>query len=191
MNRAEAMIRPVALAEPPGVPTLAEIGLDGFAPYLLNRIAARWNGDLAARLKEHGLTTIQMRTLAVLSIMPGATVNELAIHTVTEQSTMSRALDGMEREGLIRRKHRAGDMRVREVHLTEKGREAFARFWPEMHGAFWDTFGRLSRSEYETLIRLLKRVLKNVAPDDASDDRIACTTEVRPSRPPLRGGTSG
>ena len=27
-------------------------------------------------------------------------------------------------------------MRVREVHVTEKGREAFRRFWPEMHAAF-------------------------------------------------------
>ena len=48
---------------------------------------------------------------------------------------MSRALDGMEREGLIRRQHRAGDMRVREVHATEAGRDVFRRFWPEMHEA--------------------------------------------------------
>ena len=31
------------------LPTLGEIGLDRFAPYLLNRIVARWNDDLAAR----------------------------------------------------------------------------------------------------------------------------------------------
>ncbi len=40
---------------------------------------------------------------------------------------MSRTLDGMEREGLVRRKNRPGDMRVRELHLTEKGRKAFQR----------------------------------------------------------------
>ena len=130
MNRPEPIRIPAAALEPRErgrIPTLGEIGLDHFAPYLLNRIVARWNADLAAELKEHDLNTIQMRTLAVLSLMSGATVNELAVYTVTEQSTMSRALDGMERDRLVRRRAREDDMRVREVHVTEKGREAFRR----------------------------------------------------------------
>lgn len=166
MNRPEPIRIPVAAAIEPRendrVPTLGEIGLDHFAPYLLNRIVARWNFDLAAELKEHDLNTIRMRILAVLSLMSGATVNELAVHAVTEQSTMSRALDGMERDGLIRRQHREGDMRVREVHVTEAGRAAFRRFWPEMHAAFARMFAGVSEAEYETLIRLLTRVLRNI-----------------------------
>jgi DNA-binding MarR family transcriptional regulator len=159
MSRAQLKIAPAA---EPGIRSLAEIGLDHFAPYLLNRIVARWNTDLQAKLKEHDLNTVQMRTLAVLSIMSGATVNELAVYTVTEQSTMSRTLDGMAREGLIRRKNRAGDMRVREVHVTEAGRQAFRRFWPEMHEAFQEMFSGFSPVEYEALIGLLTRVLRNI-----------------------------
>ncbi len=144
------------------VPALAEIGLDHFAPYLLNRVAARWNADLQVRMREHGLNTIQMRTLAVLSVIPSATVNELAVYTVTEQSTMSRALDGIVREGLVRRQHRPGDARVREVHLTDAGREVFRRFWPEMHEAFEAMFAGFSDADYDALIRLLTRVLHNI-----------------------------
>jgi DNA-binding MarR family transcriptional regulator len=165
MNRIERFPKIVATdatAERGRVPTLGEIGLDHFAPYLLNRITARWNADLAAELKEHDLNTIQMRTLAVLSIMSGATVNELSVYTVTEQSTMSRSLDGMEREGLVRRQNRPGDMRVREVHVTEKGREVFRRFWPTMHAGYERMFAGISDAEYETLIRLLTQVLHNV-----------------------------
>src|SRR5918996_5704631 len=92
-----ALLKP-SNADEDAIPSIGEIGLDHFAPYLLNRIAARWNADLAAELKEHDLNTIQMRTLAVLFLMSGATVNELAVYAVTEQSTMSRALDGMERD---------------------------------------------------------------------------------------------
>ena len=103
-----------------------------------------------------------MRTLAVLSLMSGATVNELSVYTVTEQSTMSRALDGMERDGLVRRLHREGDMRVREVHVTDAGREAFRRFWPEMYTAFANMLAGLSEAEYETLIHLLTRILDNI-----------------------------
>lgn len=144
------------------MPTLGEIGLDHFAPYLLNRIVARWNADLATKLKEHGLNTIQMRTLAVLSLMSGATVNELSVYTVTEQSTMSRSLDGMEADGLVRRRQREADMRVREIHVTEKGREAFREFWPEMHEAFGRMFAGISEAEYETMVRILTRVLRNI-----------------------------
>jgi DNA-binding MarR family transcriptional regulator len=170
MNRIERIVGPLepaaALGARADIPSLGEIGLDRFAPYLLNRIVARWNGDLALRLKAHGLSTIQMRTLAVLSVMPGATVNELAVHTMTEQSTMSRALDGIEREGLICRRHREGDMRVREVHVTEAGNETFRRFWPEMHGAFREMFAGLSEGEYEALAGLLARVLDTVRDDE-------------------------
>ena len=165
MNRPEPIRIPAPALEPREagrIPTLGEIGLDHFAPYLLTRIVARWNADLAAELKEHDLNTIQMRTLAVLSLMSGATVNELSVYTVTEQSTMSRALDGMENDGLVRRRTREDDMRVREVHVTEKGREAFKEFWPDMYAAFAKMFAGISEAEYETLIRLLTRVLRNI-----------------------------
>jgi DNA-binding MarR family transcriptional regulator len=144
-------------------PTLAEIGLENFAPYLINLVAARWNDGMQERLREHNISTLQMRTLAVLSVMPGATVNELALHTVTEQSTMSRALEGMVREGLVRRQNRRGDMRIRELHLTEKGSRAFQRIWPIMHSSLREMFGALSEEEYETLIALLTRVLGDLA----------------------------
>ena len=164
MNKVERFPKavPTDAPERTRLPTLGEIGLDHFAPYLLNRITARWNSDLSVELKEHDLSTIQMRTLAVLSIMSGATVNELSVYTVTEQSTMSRSLDGMEREGMVRRQQRPGDMRVREVHITEAGRETFRRFWPAMHASFERMFEGISDGEYEVLIRLLTRVLKNI-----------------------------
>ena len=152
---------PEEVAEKPA-PTLADIGLDHFAPYLLNRIAARWNADLQVRLKEHGLNTIQMRTLAVLSVMPSATVNELAVYTVTEQSTMSRALDGIVREGLVRRQHRPNDMRVRDVELTEAGREVFRRFWPAMYEEYRRMFRGIDAAERRAFIVTLKKVMVNI-----------------------------
>jgi MarR family transcriptional regulator for hemolysin len=167
MLKTDALPKPLpqaGAAEP--IPSFAEIGLDHFAPYLINRISARWNMDLQVRLKEYGLTTLQMRVLAILSAMPGATVNELAVYAVTEQSTMSRTLDAMEREGLVRRKNRPGDMRVREVHSTAKGRKAFQRIWPIMHDSLRGMFGGISDEEYETFIALLTRVLKNIRRHD-------------------------
>lgn len=144
------------------MPALAEIGLDHFAPYLLNRIAARWNADLQVRLREHDLTTIQMRTLAVLSVFPSATVNELAVYTVTEQSTMSRALDGLVREKLVRRQNRPGDMRVREAHLTEAGHDVFRRFWPTMYAEYQRMFEGIDQKEWQAFVETLRKVLINI-----------------------------
>jgi MarR family transcriptional regulator for hemolysin len=144
------------------IPSIGEIGLNHFAPYLLNRISARWNADLQEAMKPLDLTTAKMRTLAVLSITPGMTANDLALHTITEQSTMSRTLDAMEEQGLVRSRPRKEDLRVREVYLTEKGRQLFAQFWPTMYRRYSDVFTGISEAEYESFISVLHKMLQNM-----------------------------
>ena len=58
-------------------PTMGEIGLNNFAPYLMNRVIARWNANLADDLKALDITTAKMRALAIQAITPSATINEL------------------------------------------------------------------------------------------------------------------
>ena len=72
---------------------LGEIGLFNFAPYLMNRIMGRYNASLRDEMGDLGLSTPKMRALAVLSVMDGPLIGELAIYAVVEQSTFSRALD--------------------------------------------------------------------------------------------------
>lgn len=144
------------------IPSIGEIGLNHFAPYLINRIAARWNADMQEALDPFNLTTAKMRVLAVLSITPDMTANDLALHTITEQSTMSRTLDAMEKHGLIKSRPRKGDLRVREVYLTDKGRHYFAQFWPSMYKRYSEVFEGVSEAEYETFITVLHKMLQNV-----------------------------
>ena len=57
-------------------PRLGEIGLDNFAPYLMNRIMGRYNASLRQEMAALGLTTPQMRSLAVLiSFFPNILIN--------------------------------------------------------------------------------------------------------------------
>lgn len=144
------------------IPSIGEIGLNHFAPYLLNRVAARWNANMQEELKAYDLTTVKMRTLAVLSITSPLTINELSEFTVTEQSTMSRTLDAMDEQGLIRRMARSEDLRVREVGLTEEGREAFAQFWPKMYALYSDLFAGISETEYENMLMTLHKLIRNL-----------------------------
>ncbi len=147
---------------PAAEPSLVEVGLDAFAPYLLNRISARYNADMAASLKEHGLTTPQMRALAVLSVHPDLTVNELAVYAVMEQSTMSRTLDAMEVAGLVERRLRPEDGRVREVSLTEAGAASFAAAWPLMREQEERMLAGLNRAERTAFMTTLRTVLGNI-----------------------------
>ena len=98
-----------------------QIGLQQFAPYLMNRIMGRYNATLREDLRKQGLTIPQVRTLAVLSVMDGVTVNDLSVYTVIEQSTLSRTLDALEAQGLVRREQGETDSRVRKVFLTDDG----------------------------------------------------------------------
>ena len=144
------------------IPKFAEIGLDQFAPYLLNRITSRWNSSILEAARQYGLTTRQMRTLAVLSDKDGRPVNDLATLTVTNQSTMSRALISMEKKGFIMRKPRSSDSRFIEVYLTEKGRQVFERFWPVFYWHFRHLFHGVGESEFTAFVATLHKILRNV-----------------------------
>jgi len=165
MNRSRSFLSGVLHREADAdtsMPSLAEIGLNYFVPYLLNRIAASWNGELAAELRTFDLTTPQMRALAVLGINSGLTINELSTLTVTEQSTMSRTLDTLEARGLVGRKPRASDLRVREVEITPRGREAFDAFWPVMFQHYEQMFRGIGEDEFSQLVATLQKVLRNI-----------------------------
>jgi DNA-binding MarR family transcriptional regulator len=143
-------------------PTMGEIGLNQFAPYLMNRIITRWNANLADDLKALDMTTVKMRALAILSVIPSVTINELSVFAVSEQSTMSRTLDSLEEQGFIRRQPRPDDMRVRDVTLTDDGRAAFEQLWPTMYDSLQQMFQGIDEDEYKQFISVLHRILANI-----------------------------
>ena len=144
------------------ISTLGQIGLQQFAPYLMNRIMGRYNATLRDDLRRQGLTIPQVRALAVLSVADGSTVNDLSVYTVIEQSTLSRTLDALEAQGLVRREADDADSRVRKVFLTDDGRSEFSRAWPPMHEAFEAMFDGIDDAEYAALVNTLQKMLKNI-----------------------------
>jgi MarR family transcriptional regulator, transcriptional regulator for hemolysin len=143
-------------------PSLGQIGLQQFAPYLINSVSLSWTTHLAAALKAHDLTTPKMRALAILSIASPVTINELSLYALTEQSTMSRTLDALEEQGFILRKARPEDLRMRDVHITEAGRAIFARVWPEMYDLLAKLFEGVDSEEYNAFIATLHKLIANI-----------------------------
>ncbi len=146
--------------------SLGEIGLNQFAPYLMNRIMGRYNESLREKLASSGLSVAQMRTLGVLSVVDGLMINELAIYAVIEQSTLSRTLDAMEKEGLISRRASEQDNRVRNIFLTDAGRSTFAKIWPHMQEEYSTMFQGITQTELEALLTTLRKMLVNIRKHD-------------------------
>ncbi len=147
-------------------PRLGEIGLENFAPYLMNRIIGRYNAVLKAEMAELGLTTPQMRSLAVLSVIDGIMIRELAVYAVVQPSTLSRALDQLDQSGFIRRATDPADSRATRVFLTDEGREAYHRLWPFMAAAYEAMFKGVEADEKHAFIGTLQKILRNVRKHD-------------------------
>jgi DNA-binding MarR family transcriptional regulator len=141
---------------------LGELGLENFPPYLMNRIMGRYNAALAEEMAALGLTTPQMRSLAVLSVTDGILIRELAVYAVVQQSTLSRALDALAQGGLIRRETDAQDSRATRVFLTDQGRKAYERLWPQMTKASDAMFKGVSDSQQRAFVATLQTVLRNI-----------------------------
>ena len=113
------------------------------------------------QISDLGLTTLKMRALAVLSIMEAPLINELAVYAVAEKSTLSRALDSLEEDGLIQRSTDPDDSRASRVRVTSAGREAFEEVWPRMFEAYQDMFEGIDEDERHAFIGTLKKMLRN------------------------------
>ena len=145
---------------------LGEIGLQHFAPYLMNRIMGRYNQSLQEKLGAEGLSVAKMRTLAVLSVVDGLATSELAVYAVIEQSTLSRTLDAMEAEGLIRRAAGARDSRVRHIHITDRGRQLFTEIWPLFAETYDAMFAGIDADEHDRFVATLQKILRNIRRHD-------------------------
>lgn len=169
MNERPRIGASLALTEPDAAeagPRLAEIGFDGFAPYLMNRIMGRYNASLRDDLAALGLTTPKMRALAVLAVEDGQTIGRLAVLAVTEQSTLSRALDGLEADGLVRREPDSADSRATRIAITQQGRAAFERLWPTMRANHDRMFAGVGEEERDAFVATLQKMLRNIRRHD-------------------------
>lgn len=144
------------------LPRLGEIGLSNFAPYLMNRIMGRYNASVREEIAALGLSTPKMRALAVLSVVEGPLIRELAVYTVTDPSTLSRALDQLAADGMVRREADARDSRATRVHITEAGRAAFETFWPQMAMAQDRMFRGIPAEERRAFVATLQKMLANI-----------------------------
>lgn len=135
--------------------------------YWLARVGGRYRSRMEDMLRPSGLDMPRWRVLMTLHHDRIASVSEIAAHSSEKLPTMTRIIQRMEADGLIRRQPRPGKERVMEVVLTPQGESAGEEAWQCADTLYDRAFAGMDASEIEQLTRLLERVAENLkAPDD-------------------------
>jgi DNA-binding MarR family transcriptional regulator len=95
--------------------------IDDYLLYLLARASHLISSEMHGHLRRRGISPPVWRVLGSLLGSTGETVTGLAEVCLLQQPTMTKLLDRMVRDGLVRRTQDQRDRRVVRVALTERG----------------------------------------------------------------------
>jgi DNA-binding MarR family transcriptional regulator len=136
-----------------------DLHLDDMLPYLMNRLIARMNQNLADDLRKRGFTFQDWRVLAVLAVHEGANLTELAEATVIPQPSVSRLAANLAKRGYVARENGKTDSRNVHLFITPKGRAVYEKMRPLAVDEYRAAMKGFSAKEYEDLRAALLRMM--------------------------------
>jgi len=135
------------------------------ATYLITYAQKLSHRALGTRLQKHGVTVAQWAVLVVLWEIDGLTQKELSERVAVETPTLSRTIDRMERDGLVKRDRNVRDRRQVHVRLTEHGAALWRDLVPEAEANLAQALQGITQPEEAQLCALLKRIIVNMTED--------------------------
>ncbi len=142
----------------------SRVGLDvsRVLPDVINHITRQINERSLEDLRRFGMTVPRWSVLSQLALRDGRSIGELARATVIKQSSLTRVVDQMERDGLVERRTADEDNRIVQVWLTRTGRETYDRVVPMALQRAHQALAGFRENEVEQLQALLQRLLVNL-----------------------------
>lgn len=116
------------------------------------------------RLKDNqsNLTKVQFIVLKILSEKNNIPQHELAYITERDKTSLTRLMNTLERKGLITRNHCKEDKRIKQVTLTEEGRQMVNAFMPIIESIESVISVDISVDDIKTTIKVLEQVQANI-----------------------------
>jgi DNA-binding MarR family transcriptional regulator len=134
-----------------------------FLPFRLNRLAAEISEELAILYGgRFDIDIPQWRVLATLSSGDGRTAKAIVASTRTHKSTISRAVETLEKRGLIEAAQSPDDKRAYRLRLTAQGRKLFRELEPlvlDYERKLMDRLGEKDGRRLEKAISALEQAL--------------------------------
>lgn len=106
-------------------------------------------------LREHGLTEQQWRVVRVLAENDNIDASEVAARSFLLAPSLTRILQFLEKEGLVRRTADRSDQRRSVLCLTRRGREVFDRVGPDSEQRYAEIEAEFGQERLEQLYELL------------------------------------
>lgn len=126
--------------------------------YQLRRAQVRLFQHFAETLGHYDITPGQLGLLILISRNPDISQTALARAAGIERSTLGEVVGGLEKRGLVTRRHMPDDRRSYALRLSRKGTRTLNRMLPDAHAHERDFTAQLSESERRTLLALLRRL---------------------------------
>lgn len=130
--------------------------------YWLARASGRYRGRMEDLLRPSGLDMPRWRVLMTLHQDRVASVSEIAAHSSQKLPTMTKIIQRMEGDGLVRRQPRFGKERVMEVVLTDAGELAGNGAWDCAASLYDQAFAGMTDEQIQQLTELLAKVADNL-----------------------------
>lgn len=145
--------------------------------FRLNYLALHYNTHCYDWVQQtEGLSRIEYVVIYSLALCAGGQARDIARSSGFPKNSLSRAIAGLEKAGLIVRRRDPEDGRSQALYLTEEGEALFQRTLPAFERREQEMLSGLSEDERRRLSNLLAKVVLNCAP--LSDE---LSNEVYPS----------
>jgi flavin reductase (DIM6/NTAB) family NADH-FMN oxidoreductase RutF/DNA-binding MarR family transcriptional regulator len=143
--------------------------VDDYLAYLLARASQQVSSEFHAVVRASGLAISEWRVLATLSDSPGLSAGGLAERVILKQPTLSKLLDRMQADGLIKRRHNPQDGRQSVVDISAKGKRRVAALLSQAKTHEAGLFSRLGEANVEGLKRELRSLISGYTVANHSD----------------------
>ncbi|MGJ3699374.1 MarR family winged helix-turn-helix transcriptional regulator [Variovorax sp. AFSI2.2] len=142
---------------------LPDHDLERAIPYLLARAGMRMGQSFSKELKQFRLSLTEWRVCVALHHKAHQRLSDLALHTSTDPSTLSRVVDGLLQRGVLVRDRSDEDARALALSLTEAGRDLTLRIIPLAQVYERVSLSGLTAAQAESLRDMLRMVYDNLA----------------------------
>jgi MarR family transcriptional regulator for hemolysin len=122
-----------------------------------------WHNLLDERLRFSGQTQPRWRVLAWAQLQPGINQSELSERMSVTSATLVGIIEGLVRQGLIERRERGDDRRIKELYLTPAAHPMVDQISREVAAIRDRLLEDVSREDLETCLSVLARIRQRIA----------------------------
>ncbi len=132
--------------------------------FLANQLsfALRQNATRECEAIGYKATPEGLGILFLLSRQDGLPQSQISEFLAKDKAAITRLLNALEKEGLVRRDHDKDDRRVVHSHLTPKGKKAVEDIIPAFHSFFIEVFDGIDVDEFDVARKVLRQIIANL-----------------------------